>query len=93
MNLKFLCIAPFVFGVTGCSSFSSLYLPKATGQSDAEIAQRRAEIRAMEMQDYRDERKKRQDAIEDLGTMEMNRAKAINKSRENSSKQKIYIIR
>lgn len=81
------------FALTACGSISSMYLPKQSAQSDAEIAQRRAEIRAMENQDYQDERRKRQDAIQDLGTMQMNEAKAINKAYENRSKQNIYIVR
>lgn len=86
-----LSIIPFM--LTACSAISSMYLPQPTGQSDAEIAQRRAEIRKMEMQDYQDERKKRKDSIQDLGEMQMNEAKAINKSYENRSKQKVYIVR
>lgn len=91
-KVKFV-LALVPFALTACSSISSMYLPKQTAQSDAEIAQRRAEIRAMEMQDYQDERRKRKDAIEDLGEMQMNEAKAINKAYENRSKQKVYIIR
>ncbi|MBF0785689.1 aerial mycelium formation protein [Muribacter muris] len=87
--LKFVSLFSVAISLSACSS---LYLPKQTAQTDEQIAQRRAEIRAMEMQDYRDERKQRQDAIEDLGTLEMNRAKAINKAYENRSKQKIYIL-
>lgn len=92
MKVKFIfALVPFV--LTACSSISSMYLPKQTAQSDAEIAKRRADIRAMEMQDYQDERQKRKDAIQDLGEMQMNEAKVINKAYENRSKQKVYIIR
>lgn len=90
--MKLLKIISLLSVAVSLSACSSLYLPKKTSQTDEEIAQRRAEIRAMEMQDYRDERKQRQDAIEDLGTLEMNRAKAINKAYENRSKQKVYIL-
>ncbi|WP_373767409.1 hypothetical protein [Glaesserella sp.] len=88
MKLKFiLALSPFFL-----SACTSMYLPRHTGESDAEIAQRRAEIRAMEMQDYQDERRKRQDAIEDLGTMQMNEAKAIDRAYKNRSKQNIYLV-
>ncbi|WP_439287125.1 hypothetical protein [Lonepinella sp. BR2357] len=76
----------------GCSSLSSMYLPQQTAESDAAIAQRRAEIRAMEQQDYKDTRQKRKDSIQDLGEMQMNEAKAINKAYENRSKQSIQIL-
>lgn len=91
MKLRFfLPVIPFL--LASCGTVSSMYLPKQSAQSDAEIAQRRAEIRAMENQDYQDARRKRQDAIEDLGTMQMNEAKAINKAYENRSKQTIQIF-
>ncbi|WP_439241326.1 hypothetical protein [Lonepinella sp. BR2474] len=76
----------------GCSSLSSMYLPQPTPESDGAIAQRRAEIRAMEQQDYKDMRQKRKDSIQDLGEMQMNEAKAINKAYENRSKQSIQIL-
>lgn len=92
MKLKMaLVLTPFL--LTACSSLSSLYLPGGSSESDAQIAQRRAEIRAMEMQDYQDERKKRKDAIEDLGEMQMNEAKAIDRAYQNRSKHPVYIIR
>lgn len=90
MKLKFALVTLSSLALSACTS---LYLPTHNGQSDAEIAQRRAEIRSMEMQDYQDERKKRKDAIQDLGEMQMNEAKAINKAYENRSKQNIYIVR
>lgn len=68
-----------------------MYLPTPNTQSDMDIAERRARVRALEAEDYQIERKRRQDAIEDLGTMEMNRGKAINKAYENRSKQNIYL--
>lgn len=79
--------------LSACNSMSSLYLPNAAYESDEAIAKRRAAIRAMDQEDYQDERAQRKDAIEDLGTMQMNAAKAVNKAYENRSKQKIYIIR
>lgn len=80
-----------MFVLSACSAISSMYLPTPNTQSDLDVAERRARIRALENEDYQIERKRRQDAIEDLGTMEMNRGKAINKAYENRSKQKIYI--
>ncbi|QEY24505.1 aerial mycelium formation protein [Neisseria animalis] len=63
-------------------------------ESDEEIAKRRLAVLQLEDGNYRRERKIRQDAIDDLGTMQMNTAKAINKANENRSKQRnIYIIR
>lgn len=85
---KLLLLLP-LFTVTACSS---LFLPGPSAQSDAEIAERRARVRALENEDYQIERQRRQDAIQDLGTMEMNRAKAINKAYENRSKQSITIL-
>lgn len=61
--------------------------------SDAEIAERRARVRALDNEDYQISRQRRQDAIEDLGTMQMNEAKAVNKAYENRSKQTINILR
>lgn len=91
MKKSFLFLIPFL---AACSTGSSFYLPSTkSAQSDAEIAARRANVRALEADDYQIERKKRQDSIEDLGTLEMNRAKAINKAYENRSKQNIYIVR
>lgn len=92
-KMKLLLVSTLLSSLTACSAISSMYLPSKGAESDAEIAQRRAEIRAMEMQDYKDERQKRKDAIEDLGEMEMNRGKAINKAYENLSKKPTYIIR
>lgn len=60
--------------------------------SDAEIAERRARVRALDNEDYQIQRQRRQDAIQDLGTMQMNEAEAINKSYENRSKQTINIL-
>lgn len=62
-------------------------------ESDAAIAQRRAEIQQMDEQDYQTARKRRRDMIEDIGKLQMNAAEAINKSKENSSKQNINIFR
>lgn len=43
---------------------------------------------------YQNQRKARRDMIEDIGEMQMNEARAINKANENISKQKnIYFIR
>lgn len=92
-KLKFLLVPAVLTSVVACGSVSSMYLPSRGVESDAEIAQRRAEVRAMEMQDYNDERQKRKDAIQDLGEMQMNQGKAINKSFENRSKQPVYIVR
>lgn len=61
--------------------------------SDAEIAERRARVRALDTEDYQIQRQRRQDAIQDLGTMQMNEAEAINKSYENRSRQTITILR
>ncbi|MEG9490846.1 hypothetical protein [Mannheimia indoligenes] len=61
--------------------------------SDAEIAERRARVRALDNEDYQISRQRRQDAIQDLGTMQMNEAKAVNKAYENRSKQTINILR
>ncbi len=87
---KLMLLIP-MFALSACSGISSMYLPTPNTQSDLDVAERRAKIRALENEDYQIERKRRQDAIEDLGTMEMNRGKAINKAYENRSKQKIYI--
>lgn len=80
-----------VFLLSACSSLSSMYLPAPNTQTDGQVAERRARVRALENEDYQIERRKRQDAIEDLGTMEMNRAEAINKAYENRSKQPIIL--
>lgn len=69
--------------LTACNS----YVP-----SDAEIAERRARVRALDQEDYNIARQRRQDAIQDLGTMQMNQAEAINKAYENRSKQSITIL-
>ncbi|MFA9499007.1 hypothetical protein ACERCG_00850 [Mannheimia sp. E30BD] len=61
--------------------------------SDAEIAERRARVRALDNEDYQIQRQRRQDAIQDLGTIQMNEAEAINKSYENRSRQTINIFR
>lgn len=61
--------------------------------SDAEIAERRARVRALDNEDYQISRQRRQDAIQDLGTMQMNEANAVNKAYENRSKQTINILR
>lgn len=89
MKKLILLISPFA--LSACSAISSMYLPTPNTQSDMDIAERRARVRALEAEDYQIERKRRQDAIEDLGTMEMNRGKAINKAYENRSKQNIYL--
>lgn len=63
-------------------------------ETDEDIARRRAEIQALENADYQTALKQRRDAIQDLGKMQMNEAKAINKAYENRSKQRnVYIIR
>lgn len=87
---KLILLIP-TFALSACSAISSMYLPTPDTQSDQAVAERRARVRALEAEDYKIERKRRQDAIEDLGTMEMNRGKAINKAYENRSKQKIYL--
>lgn len=79
--------------LTACTSLSSMYLPQPVAQSDAEIQQRRMEIQAMDNQDYQTERRRRKDAIQDLGEMQMNTGKAINKAYENRSRQRVYIVR
>lgn len=89
MKKLILLISPFA--LSACSAISSMYLPTPNTQSDMDITERRARVRALEAEDYQIERKRRQDAIEDLGTMEMNRGKAINKAYENRSKQNIYL--
>lgn len=89
--MKKLILLILPFASSACSAISSMYLPTPNTQSDMDIAERRARIRSLEAEDYQIERKRRQDAIEDLGTMEMNRGKAINKAYENRSKQNIYL--
>ena len=89
MKKFFLLLIPCL---VACSSGSSFYLPSEnSAQSDDEIAARRARVSVLEAEDYQINRQKRQDTIEDLGILEMNRAKAINQAYENRSKQTIHI--
>lgn len=83
--LLVLTLSMTAFSLTACVS--------APRQSDAEIAERRARVQAMDERDYQISRQRRQDAIQDLGTMQMNEAEAINKAYENRSKQAINIFR
>lgn len=90
--LKILLPLAFLSLLSGCQSISSAYLPKPTGQTDTQVIQMQSNIQALEDADYQRNRKKRQEAIEDIGTLYTKEAEAVNKANENLNNANIYIL-
>lgn len=68
--------------------------PDFSGNGDIsyeQAAERRANVRALDNEDYAIARSRRRDAIEDYGDMRMREAEAINKAYENRSRQTIIV--
>lgn len=57
--MKTLLLLLPVFLLSACGSISSMYLPTPNSQTDGQVAERRARVRALENEDYQIERRKR----------------------------------
>ncbi len=66
-------------------------VPAPTPRSDAEIAATRARVQALDDADYARTRARRQDLIDDVGQMQMNKAKAIREATKHTKAQSIIV--
>ncbi|MBS9781794.1 MAG: aerial mycelium formation protein [Gammaproteobacteria bacterium] len=66
-------------------------VPAPTYRSDAEVNAARARVQALDDSDYARSRSRRQDLIEDIGTLQMNKAKAIRKATGHTKSQSLII--
>ncbi len=80
------CVLALGFILQGCVA-----VPAPTYRSDAEVNAARARVQALDNADYSRSRARRQDLIEDIGTLQMNRAKSIREATKHTKSQSLII--